>query len=109
MKARFVAVYENPADPSLFERHYREVHVPLAQKLPGLRSYTLSRDVTPLRGSPYYLVAELDWDSLEELQAAFASAEGAATAADAVQLGEMAVMRSMIFTLDHVTFAPHAE
>jgi uncharacterized protein (TIGR02118 family) len=109
MRARFVAVYETPADPEAFDRHYRDVHVPLARRLPGLRSYTLSRDVVPLRGEPYYLVAELDWDSLEELQAAFASAEGAATAADAAQLGEMAVLRSMIFTLDDVTYAPLEE
>jgi uncharacterized protein (TIGR02118 family) len=104
MIARFVAVYETPADPSAFDRHYREVHVPLAQRLPGLQRYTLSRDVVALRGEPYYLVAELDWDSIEELQAAFASAEGAATAADAARLGEMAVLRSMIFTLEDVTF-----
>jgi uncharacterized protein (TIGR02118 family) len=109
MTARFVAVYETPDDPAAFERHYREVHVPLAQKLPGLRRYTLSRDVTPLRGSPFYLVASLDWDSLPELEAAFASAEGAATAADAARLGEMAGLRSMIFTLDDVTFAARPE
>jgi uncharacterized protein (TIGR02118 family) len=109
MTARFVAVYETPADPGAFDRHYQEVHVPLAQRLPGLRRYTLSRDVIPLRGEPYYLVAELDWDTLQELQAAFASAEGVATAADAAHLGEMAVLRSMIFTLDDVTFAARQE
>lgn len=84
MTARFLALYETPADPEAFDRHYREVHIPLARKLPGLRRYTTSRDATGLRGgAPCYLVAELEWDTPDELRAAFASAEGQATAADA--------------------------
>jgi uncharacterized protein (TIGR02118 family) len=37
MTARFLAVYETPADPNAFDRHYRVVHIPTAQRLPGLR------------------------------------------------------------------------
>jgi uncharacterized protein (TIGR02118 family) len=98
--ARFLAAYETPADPEAFDRHYREVHVPLCRRLPGLRRYTVSRDVAAVRGAPYYLVAELDWDTMEDLRTAFASAEGRATAEDAARLQELAPVRSMTFTVD---------
>ncbi len=101
MTARFLALYETPADPEVFDRHYRETHIPLIRQLPGLRRYTLGRDVTALHGAPYYLVAELDWDTMDELQAAFASPEGRATAADAARLQELAPVRRMIFTADN--------
>lgn len=94
MTARFLALYETPADPEAFDRHYREIHSPLG------RRYTVGRDAAAVRGAPYYLVAELDWDTMDELRAAFASPEGRATAADAVRLQELAPVRSMIFTMD---------
>ncbi|GAA4215073.1 EthD family reductase [Actinocatenispora rupis] len=99
MTVRFVAVYETPADPAAFDRHYREVHVPLARRLPGLRRYTLGQGAAAVRGEPYHLVAELDWDSMAELRAAFESPEGRATAADAGRLAELAPVRSMVLTL----------
>jgi uncharacterized protein (TIGR02118 family) len=98
MTARFLAVYETPADPAAFDRHYHEIHIPLLRQLPGLRRYTISRDVVALHGEPYYLIAELDWDTMDSLRAAFASAEGQATAADAARLQELAPARRMIFT-----------
>ena len=99
MTARFLVLYETPADPGAFDRHYREIHIPLGCQLPGLRRYAVSRDVAAVRGAPYYLVAELDWDTMGELRAAFASPEGRATAADAARLAELAPVRSMIFTM----------
>jgi uncharacterized protein (TIGR02118 family) len=101
MTARFLALYETPADPETFDRHYREIHIPLGRQLPGLRQYTVGRDVTAVRGGPpYYLVAQLEWDTMDELRAAFASPEGRATAADAARLQELAPVHSMIFTAD---------
>jgi hypothetical protein len=47
---RFSVVYQEPEDPTAFDRHYRKMHIPLARKLPGLRRYTISRDVAPIRG-----------------------------------------------------------
>ena len=100
MTARFLAAYETPANPEAFDRHYREVHSPLGRRLPGLRRYTVSRDVAAVRGAPYYLVAELEWDTMDELRAAFASPQGRATAEDAARLQELAPVRSMIFAAD---------
>jgi len=100
MTARFLALYEAPADPGAFDRHYREVHIPLLRRLRGLRRYSVGRDLTALHGAPYYLVTELEWDTMDELRAAFASPEGQATAADAARLQELAPVHRMIFTAD---------
>jgi uncharacterized protein (TIGR02118 family) len=100
MTARFLAVYETPADPEAFDRHYHDVHIPLGRRLPGLRRYTVSRAVAAVRGTPYYLVAELEWDTMNDLRAAFDSPEGRATGADAARLQELAPVRSMIFVAE---------
>ena len=109
MTARFLALYERPADPAEFDRHYREIHIPLASRLPGLRRYAIGRDIAAIRGgAPYYLVAELDWATTDDLRAAFASAAGCATAADAARLQELAEVRSMILTMDDLEMAAGA-
>ena len=96
-------------DSEAFDRHYREVHIPLGRQLPGLRRYVIGRDVAAVRGgAPYYLVAELEWDTMEELHAAFASPEGRATAADAARLLQFAPVRSMTFTVDDSVMQAHA-
>lgn len=102
MTAHFLALYEAPADPEAFGRHYREMHIPLARQLPALRRYTLGGGAVAIRGAPYYLVAELEWDTMEDLRAAFASPQGRATAADAAHLQQFAPVRSMIFSVDSV-------
>ena len=100
MAARFLALYETPADPEAFDRHYRQVHIPLLRQLRGLRRYSVGRNLTTLHGAPYYLVTELEWDTMDELRAAFASPEGQATAEDAARLQQLAPVQRMIFTVD---------
>lgn len=106
MTARFLALYDTPAEPEAFARYYREVHIPLGSRLPGLRRYTVGWNAAPVRGGSYYLVAELEWDTIDELRAAFASTEGRAAAADAAYLAELAPVRSMIFTADDTLAQP---
>ena len=85
MTARFLALYETPPDPETFDRHCRQVHIPLLRRLPGLRRYTGGRDIEGLHEAPNYLITELEWDTVDELLAASASPEGRATAADAAR------------------------
>jgi uncharacterized protein (TIGR02118 family) len=100
---RFMVLYDQPEDAEAFDRHYREVHIPLAKKLPGLRRYTISRNARSVRGGDaYYLVAELDWDDIEALQRDFRSPEGQATAADVQELAPEGRVRSMIYELEEV-------
>ena len=99
--ARFLALWGRPQDPISFERHYRDVHIPLALKLPGLSRYTLSRNIAPIRShDPCYLVAELDFDDLDSLQAAFQSRAGRDTAADIANLAQYATVESVIYELE---------
>jgi uncharacterized protein (TIGR02118 family) len=101
MPARFIVLWGTPTDPEAFERHYRDVHVPLATQLPGLRRYTLSRNLASIRGEePVHQVAELDWDDEAALRNAFESEVGRATADDVNQLAQWASVRSMIFELE---------
>jgi uncharacterized protein (TIGR02118 family) len=80
---RFLVLYDTPEDPAAFDKHYNEIHLPLAKQVPGLLRYTVSRNIAPVRGGKeYYLIAELDWESMEAMQAAFGSEIGQQTAAD---------------------------
>ena len=97
---RFLVLYHTPEDPAEFDRYYREVHIPLAKQLPGLRRYTISRDVAPIRGGEaYYMIAELDWDSRAALESAFGSPEGQAAAEDVPKFATGG-SHSMIFDLE---------
>jgi uncharacterized protein (TIGR02118 family) len=101
--ARFTVLWEKPRDEAAFERHYRDVHIPLAIKLPGLRRYSVSRNVQRVRGGePCYIVGELDFDDMASLRRAFESPEGQATARDVAELAAMADVRSMIYELEDV-------
>ncbi len=82
--AQMVVIYNMPKDPTAFDKHYFEIHVPLAKKLPGLRKYEVSRGfiATPAGGSGAYMVATLHFEDLAAIQGAFDSPEGQACAAD---------------------------
>jgi uncharacterized protein (TIGR02118 family) len=82
--ADLVVLYKMPKDPAAFDKYYFESHIPLAKKLPGLRKYTVSKGpvATPAGPSALHLIAILSFDSMAAIQAAFASPEGKATAAD---------------------------
>jgi uncharacterized protein (TIGR02118 family) len=82
--AELVVMYKTPKDTSAFDKHYFEKHVPIAKKLPGLRKYSVSQGpvATPAGPSGFHLIATLTFDNLAAIQAAFASAEGRAAAAD---------------------------
>ncbi len=84
MSAQVIALYNPPQDTQAFDSYYFERHVPLAKTLPGLQRYEVSiGKVTDMSGaSPYYLAATLSFDSMQDIQKALASPEGAATAAD---------------------------
>jgi uncharacterized protein (TIGR02118 family) len=86
--------YTDPADPAVFDAHYRGVHVPLAAKIPGLRRFTLSKPRGMGAAAPY-LVAELWFDDADALNAGLRSAEGAAAAAD---VSSFAVGSVVMFT-----------
>jgi len=101
--ARFVVLYDTPSDVDAFERHYHDVHVPLAKQFPGLRRYTCSHEPTAVIGESCYMVVMLDWDDMAALEAALGSEIGQRTAEDAMtNLARYATFRGMLLRLDDV-------
>lgn len=82
--AQLVVLYKTPKDSKAFDTHYFEKHIPMAKKLPGLRSYQVNKGAiaTPAGPAGIHLIATLTFDSMAAIQAAFASPEGQAAAAD---------------------------
>jgi uncharacterized protein (TIGR02118 family) len=88
-----LVLYHQPADPTAFEAHYRQTHIPLGKQVPGLRSYTINAGpvASPGGPSPYHLIAELSFDSMADLQAALGSAEAQAVVADLANFAQAGV------------------
>lgn len=82
--AKLVVIYRTPKNVAAFDAHYAAVHIPLAQKIPGMKRYDLSTGpVTGPEGATnVHLVATLYFGSLADLKAGLASPEGQAAAAD---------------------------
>jgi uncharacterized protein (TIGR02118 family) len=78
------ALYGHPEDPDAFEEHYAKTHAPLVEKIPNLRRFEPAKvAATPDGGElPYYLIAELYFEDMGQLQEGFASDEGQEVAAD---------------------------
>jgi uncharacterized protein (TIGR02118 family) len=81
---KLVVCYGQPEDPAAFDRYYTDTHVPLVHKIPNLRRFEAGKVLGTPDGSPapYYYLAELSFDSAEELRTAMSSAEGEAAGAD---------------------------
>ena len=82
--AKIVSLYNPPADAAAFDAYFEPTHVPIAKRIPGLQSLHVSTGpvMTPTGPAPYHKVAVLSFDSMADVQAAFASPEGQATVAD---------------------------
>ena len=82
--ATLLVLYKTPKDPAAFDKHYVETHIPIAKKIPGLRSYAVSKGAigTPQGPSGLHLIATLKFDSMADLMAGAASPEAAAATAD---------------------------
>src|ERR671917_1960852 len=78
------ALYGDPQDPAAFEEHYANTHVPLVKTIPNLQRFEPAKVVATPDGSepPYYRIAELYFEDMEQMQQSLASEEGQATVAD---------------------------
>ena len=85
--ATVVVLYTKPEDVAGFEEHYRAVHVPLAQAVPGA-TWTFSRWTgTPRGGDPdYHLMARAEFADADALQAGLSSQEMRAAGRDAAEV-----------------------
>ena len=81
--AKMTAIYKIPKDVEWFDKHYFEIHIPLAKKLPGLLKYEISDGaIMSTTGHESYRIAHLYFDSLDTIKSAFGSEIGKQCAAD---------------------------
>jgi uncharacterized protein (TIGR02118 family) len=82
--AYLVVLYKTPKDTAAFDKYYFEKHVPIAKKIPGLRSYEVSRGAvaSPAGASGIHLVATLRFDDMAAIKSALGSPQGQAAAGD---------------------------
>src|SRR5438309_3982678 len=82
--AKMTVIYKIPRDKDFFERHYFDVHIPLAKQLPGLIKYEINKGsiVSTTGHSETYRIANLYFDSMEAIMNAFRSEVGQKCAAD---------------------------
>lgn len=98
--AELVVLYKTPKDTAAFDRYYFETHVPLAKKLPGLKKFSVSKGPVATPGGPsqFHLIATLTFDSLSDIQKAFATPEGKAAAGDVPKFASGGVEMQMFDT-----------
>lgn len=85
MLYKAVGIWSWPEDADLedFERHYRETHVTLAQRLPGVRRIVVMKGGDDAREAGVYRIAEVYWNDPTAFADAAASPEWAAMVEDA--------------------------
>ena len=81
---KLVVLYGQPKSPAEFEKYYADVHLPIAAQMKGVRRAEFARATgTPQGGPPpFYRIAELYFDSVEQMQGVLGSPEGQKTVAD---------------------------
>ena len=80
---KFVALYKTPADHEAFMAHYRDVHMPLVKKLPGLISAEITKLGPAMMGEKgNFLLAEMRFADETAFKTAMKSPENAAAGKD---------------------------
>jgi uncharacterized protein (TIGR02118 family) len=91
-----------------FRKYWIDIHGTLGAKLPGLRRYVQSHliDEAYLYAEPRYDgVAQLWFDNIDSLRAAFASPEGKALSADGPKFIDLSILQNFV-AQEHVVIAP---
>ena len=81
VKALFIMVRKPDMSSEEFHAYWKDVHGPIAAKVPGLKKYVQSHALPQPPGT-YDGVAELHFESAEAMGAGIASPEGQATMGD---------------------------
>jgi uncharacterized protein (TIGR02118 family) len=80
---KLVVMYPKPKDPAHFDRYFRETHIPLVKKMPGLRGSSFGPATGPDgKDGAFFWVFVGDFASAQALNDALASSEGQVVVAD---------------------------
>jgi uncharacterized protein (TIGR02118 family) len=74
---RIVALHRSPPDPEEYEAYYRETHMPLVERVPGVHKVRIGKVVgTPTGEEPgYWLMSEVYFEGASALETAMRSPE----------------------------------
>jgi uncharacterized protein (TIGR02118 family) len=105
---KLVVLYKKAADVKAFDDHYFNIHLPLAEKIPGL----VKTEIAKVNGSPageseYHLVVELYFETMEALKAGMSSPEGKAAAKDVMSFAKDVVYMMFADVEEKVKAAAH--
>lgn len=81
---KLTLLYGHPKDPAAFEHYYAATHLPIAAQIRGLKRAEFSKSVAPPDGGApaFYRMAELYFDSPEQMQSVLATPEARKAVAD---------------------------
>lgn len=82
---KIIGYWTFPTDEAAFEEHYKNVHLPKAAAVPGLRRLVTTKCESAFEGGPpeHYRIAEMVFDDMDSLAKAGESAEYRAMREDA--------------------------
>jgi len=75
---KLIALYKRPNDLQAFEQAYFNTHLPLMNKVPGLRKTVITRFSRTLMGDDFFMMAEMYFTDSSALKAGLKSPEMAA-------------------------------
>ena len=80
---KMTVLYGHPGDPGAFDEYYEREHMPLAAKIPDVQRFESGR-IGAIDGTepPYYRIAELWFESADQMGEALSSPEGEAATGD---------------------------
>jgi uncharacterized protein (TIGR02118 family) len=81
---KLTVLYGHPKDPPAFESYYNSTHMEIADKIPGVTRWELTRFTGAADGGKptFYRMAELYFPDLEQMETSLQSPEGMATLND---------------------------
>ena len=84
------AVYKKPIDKTAFQKHYNDIHLPLAAKTPGLIKSEIEFVSSVFIGEAedYYMIARLYFENKETFKAAMKSEENQAAGKDLMNFAQ---------------------
>jgi uncharacterized protein (TIGR02118 family) len=72
---QLTVLYDQPQDSTAFDHYYQKTHAALVQKIPGIKGFVINKpaSLNQQQPSPYYLFADLYFESMTALQSEQAS------------------------------------
>jgi uncharacterized protein (TIGR02118 family) len=81
---KVTVLYEHPQDEVFFEKYFKEQHLPIAQKMPGVSRIEITKFQSSADGGKpeYYRMAEIFFSNKSVMEETMGSPEGQATIND---------------------------